>query len=99
RSHIVVGVAPDATRVLREDEIWTPLTFDDPEMKIRRFHFLRAIGRLKQGVTLQQAQADIDSVAAGLEKLYPESNKDWRVPRAPAGGRVWGGSRPTARRA
>src|SRR5262244_1014412 len=83
RSHIVVGVAPDATRVLREDEIWTPLAFDDPEMKIRRFHFLRAIGRLKQGVTLQQAQADIDSVAAGLEKLYPESNKDWRLRLVP----------------
>src|SRR5215470_7859605 len=52
RSHTVVGVAPDATRVLAEAEIWTPLPFDDPEMKIRRFHFLRAIGRLKQGVSL-----------------------------------------------
>src|SRR5215831_12351595 len=83
RSHTVVGVAPDATCVLQEAEIWTPLTFDDPEMKIRRFHFLRAIGRLKQGVTLQQAQADIDSVAAGLEKLYPESNKDWRLRLVP----------------
>src|SRR5262252_1993784 len=83
RSHTVVGVAPDATRVLQEAEIWTPLTFDDPEMKIRRFHFLRAVGRLKQGVTLQQAQADIDSVSAGLEKLYPESNKDWRLRLVP----------------
>jgi len=83
RSHTVVGVAPDATRVLQEAEIWTPLTFDDPEMKIRRFHFLRAIGRLKQGVSLQQAQADIDSVCAGLEKLYPESNKDWRLRLVP----------------
>ncbi|HKQ90358.1 MAG TPA: ABC transporter permease [Blastocatellia bacterium] len=83
RSHIVVGVAPDATRVLQEAEIWTPLTFDDPEMKVRRFHFLRAIGRVKRGVTLQQAQADIDAVAAGLEKLYPESNKDWRLRLVP----------------
>src|SRR6266542_3411372 len=83
RSHTVVGVAPDATRVLQEAEIWTPLTFEHPEMKVRRFHFLRAIGRLKQGVTLQQAQAEIDSVAAGLEKLYPESNKDWRLRLVP----------------
>jgi putative ABC transport system permease protein len=83
RSHTVVGVAPDATRVLQEAEIWTPLNFEDPEMKIRRFHFLRAIGRLKSGVTLQQAQADIDSVCAGLEKLYPESNKDWRLRLVP----------------
>jgi putative ABC transport system permease protein len=83
RNHTVVGVAPDATRVLQEAEIWTPLTFDDPEMKVRRFHFLRAVGRVKQGVTLQQAQADIDAVAAGLERLYPESNKDWRLRLVP----------------
>jgi putative ABC transport system permease protein len=83
RSHAIVGVAPDATRVLQEAEIWTPLNFDDPEMKVRRFHFLRAVGRLKVGVTLQQAQADIDAVAAGLEKLYPESNKDWRLRLVP----------------
>jgi putative ABC transport system permease protein len=83
RNHTIVGVAPDATRVLQEAEIWTPLNFDHPEMKIRRFHFLRAIGRLKQGVTLQQAQADMDAVCAGLEKLYPESNKDWRLRLVP----------------
>jgi putative ABC transport system permease protein len=83
RSHTVVGVAPDATRALQEAEIWTPLTFENSEMKVRRFHFLRAIGRLKQGVTLQQAQADIDAVSVGLEKLYPESNKDWRLRLVP----------------
>jgi putative ABC transport system permease protein len=83
RNHAVVGVAPDATRVLQEAEIWTPLDFNHPEMKIRRFHFLRAIGRLKPGMTLQQGQADIDAVAAGLEKLYPESNKDWRLRLVP----------------
>jgi putative ABC transport system permease protein len=83
RSHTVVGVAPEATRLLLEAEIWTPLTFDNPEMKIRRFHFLRAIGRLKPGVTLQQAQSDIDAVASRLEKLYPESNKDWRLRLVP----------------
>src|SRR5262245_54885447 len=83
RSHTVVGVAPDPTSVLAEAEIWTPLPFDHPEMQVRRFHFLRAIGRLKPGVTLQQAQADIDAVCAGLEKLYPESNKDWRLRLVP----------------
>ncbi|MBO0863436.1 MAG: ABC transporter permease, partial [Chloracidobacterium sp.] len=83
RGYTVVGVAPDAAQVLAEAEIWTPLPFDHPGMKVRRFHFLRAIGRLKPGVTLRQAQADIDSVCAGLEKLYPESNKDWRLRLVP----------------
>src|SRR5262245_39269604 len=83
RNHTVVGVAPEDVRLLQEAEIWTPLSFDNPEMKIRRFHFLRAIGRMKPGVRLQQAQADIDAVSAGLEKLYPESNKDWRLRLVP----------------
>ncbi|HKQ79006.1 MAG TPA: ABC transporter permease [Blastocatellia bacterium] len=83
RSHTVVGVAPEDTKLLQEAEIWKPLSFDHPEMKIRRFHFLRAIGRLKPGVGLSQAQADIDAVSVGLEKLYPESNKDWRLRLVP----------------
>src|SRR5262245_9695693 len=83
RSHTVIGVAPEETRLLEEVEIWTPLTFDIPEMKIRRFHSLRAIGRLKPGVTLQHAQSEIDAIAIRLEKLYPESNKDWRMRLVP----------------
>ncbi len=79
RNHTIVGITPDESRLPREAEMWTPLNFDQPNMKVRRFHFLRAIGRLKPGVTLEQAQADIDAISAGLEKLYPESNTDWRL--------------------
>jgi putative ABC transport system permease protein len=79
KSSTVVGVVPNAANVLEETELWTPLTFDNPEMKVRRFHFLRAFGRLKPGVTLQQAQADVDAIAAGLEKEYPDSNATWRL--------------------
>jgi putative ABC transport system permease protein len=83
QKYSIVGVAPSATRVLDETDIWAPLTFDSPDMKIRRFHFLRAFGRLKPGITLQQAQADVDGVAIGLEKQYPESNTTWRLRLVP----------------
>src|SRR5262249_9750477 len=66
---------------------------DGPGMNVRRFHFLRAIGRLKSGVSLQQAQTDIDAVSKGLEKLYPESNKDWRLGLVPMGGYLVGQTR------
>jgi putative ABC transport system permease protein len=79
QSYLIVGVIANQARFPEETEIWRPLTFDDPEMKIRRFHFLRVIGRLKQGVTLQQAQADVDTIAEGLEHLYPASNTSWRL--------------------
>ena len=83
RSYTVVGVASNAARLLEDTEVWVPLTFDHPMMKVRRFHFLRTIGRLKPGVSLQQAQADLDAVAMGLERQYPDSNKTWRLRLVP----------------
>ena len=83
KSYTVVGVAPNAARLLEDTEVWVPLTFDHPMMKVRRFHFLRAIGRLKPGVTLQQAQADLDAVSMGLERQYPDSNTTWRLRLVP----------------
>jgi putative ABC transport system permease protein len=50
-----------------------------PEQLNHDFHFLLSIGRLKPGVTLQQAQADMDSVAAHIAASYPKSNKGWGV--------------------
>jgi putative ABC transport system permease protein len=44
---------------------------------------LYGIARLKPGVTLEQARAALDNIAEGLEKLYPNSNKDNRVRMIP----------------
>jgi hypothetical protein len=55
-----------------------PLEFHTPETVTRRFHFLRAIGRLKPGVTIAQAQASMDVVAKRLEAVYPE-NATWHL--------------------
>ena len=53
-----------------------PLAFK-PEQLNHDFHWLVAMGRLKPGVTLQQAQADMDSVANHIAQVYPKSNKGW----------------------
>ncbi len=45
----------------------------------RRDRFLFAIARLKEGVSLEQAQAEMDVIANRLETAYPEANKDWGV--------------------
>ena len=43
----------------------------DPEMKMRYAHFIRPIGRLKEGVSLSQAQADTDIIAARWSSSFP----------------------------
>ncbi|HEY7547832.1 MAG TPA: ABC transporter permease [Blastocatellia bacterium] len=76
-SHTVVGIVSMSFTLPQQAELWVPYSFDHPEMKVRRFHFLRPIARLKSGVSLEQAQSEMDQIAAGLEKQYPESNTTW----------------------
>jgi len=76
-NYVVIGVIPDNSAMPAQAHIWTPLTFDDPEMKVRRFHFLRPIARLRPGISLDQAKAELDSIAGSLEQQYPESNTTW----------------------
>ena len=83
KNHTIVGVVSDAARLYDDFDVWVPLTFQNEGMKVRRFHFLRAIGRLKPGITIQQAKADLDSISIGLEKLYPDSNTTWRLRLVP----------------
>ncbi|HEX3435888.1 MAG TPA: ADOP family duplicated permease, partial [Pseudacidobacterium sp.] len=54
----------------------TPLVFK-PEQLNHDFHWLLAMGRLKSGVTIKQAQADMDNVTAHIAAAYPKSNKGW----------------------
>ena len=57
---------------------YAPLTFTDSEFQVRRFHFLRVIGRLQPGVSIREAQANMDTIARQLEATYPE-NETWKL--------------------
>jgi putative ABC transport system permease protein len=74
--YTVVGVmAPGATDRL-EMGIIAPLAFK-PEQINHDFHFILVMGRLKPGITLAAAQADMEVVAGRIAKDYPQSNKGW----------------------
>lgn len=69
----VVGVLPEISNVIRtQSEIWRPLTLtsDSP----RNGHFLDVIARLKPGVTLSAARAEMDLIGARLERQYANDN-------------------------
>jgi putative ABC transport system permease protein len=71
RDHIVVGVMPaDFLYPNRRTEIWVPLKFSQSELTSRGGHSYQVLARLKPGITLQQAQSDMDSIAAQLEQQY-----------------------------
>ena len=87
----VVGVAPPEFQYPSGAELWLPLDFDQPDMKIRPAHFLRPIGLLKPGVTIEQARAETDLIARRLEEQYPESNARWSLNLVPLQEQVIGG--------
>jgi putative ABC transport system permease protein len=74
--YTVVGVLRPGVGDRFDFELAVPLAFR-PEQINHDYHWLLTMGRLKPGVTLQQAQADMDAVATHIAAAYPSSNKGW----------------------
>lgn len=90
----IVGVMPRGFGFPKpETALWVPAAMDSKDMG-RGNYFLNVIARLKPGVTSAQAQADLDKIAARLEKLYPVTNTDSRVILVPEHEEVTGKIRP-----
>jgi putative ABC transport system permease protein len=76
--YTVVGVLAPGVADRGQGQVTVPLVFK-PEQLNHDFHWLLSIGRLKPGVTVKQAQDDMDSVAAHIAVTYPKSDKGWGV--------------------
>src|SRR3981189_430973 len=76
--YTVVGVLSPGLDDRAQSQLAVPLVFK-PEQLNHDFHWLLSIARLKPGVTVQQAQADMDSVATHIAQANPKSNKGWGV--------------------
>ncbi len=74
----VVGVMPPGFNFPARMELWLPLPASKKEFQNRRWTLGGVIGRLKPGVSVAQAQAEMDAIARQLETQYPQ-NKDWGI--------------------
>jgi putative ABC transport system permease protein len=74
--YTVVGILSPGVGDRFTFEMAAPLAFR-PEQINHDYHWLLTMGRLKNGGTLQQAQADMDAVTAHIAAAYPSSNKGW----------------------
>ncbi len=74
--YTVVGVlAPGATDRV-QSELYVPIAFK-PDQINHDFHWLLVLARLKPGVTIAQANADMESVTKHIAEAYPKSNQGW----------------------
>ena len=84
RGHTVVGVMPRGfTFPDEKTDIWRPMAMSAQQVQNRQGKWLSAIGRLKTGVSIEQASADMGAIALQLEQQYPDANAGYGVRLVP----------------
>ncbi len=94
RSFNVVGIMPAGFEFPQEAELWVPLAWDAEQRRVRSIHDSLVVARLKQGVTLEQAQAEMSTISGRLEQQFPEENKNWGARVIPLHEDIVGDVRP-----
>jgi putative ABC transport system permease protein len=93
-SHSVVGVMPAGFSFLDKTvDLWLPLRFP-AEARTPRGRWLVTVGRLKPGVTAEQAQRDMTRVAGELTTMFPDFNTGWTARVVPLREQLTGDIRP-----
>jgi putative ABC transport system permease protein len=79
QSYTVIGVMPGTSAFDRgRTDVWRPLVFG-PGERARNYHWLQVQARLKPDVTLEQARARMEPIAARIARDYPAIKKDWGI--------------------
>jgi putative ABC transport system permease protein len=80
-TYTIVGVMPPRFTVpavfISNREVWLPRAHTAAERALRDNHNEAVIARLKPGVTVAQAQTEMDAVSRHLEAMYPQENAGW----------------------
>ena len=74
RKYTIVGVMPASFRFSWESQAWIPQVMDTQALRERGTHWANVIGRMKPGVTIKAARADLKVLASRLAAQYPDSN-------------------------
>jgi len=93
RPRVVVGVMPEGFSFPGDTEAWLPMAFDWSQ-EHRGRGYVVPYGRLRDGVTLEEAQADLDRIAAWQQRQFPDTNEGVWVRAVPAKEMVVGDVRP-----
>ena len=69
--HEIIGVMPGTLKVPEDAELWKPLAPSDDDRQARNSFWLPVIGRLKPGVSVEQAQTEMNGITGRLEQAFP----------------------------
>src|SRR4029453_114303 len=72
-----IGIVPDLPAFMDNANVFVPLSWTPQERATRANHNYRGIAKLKPGIDVARANADMTAISKRLEAQYPEDNKDW----------------------
>jgi putative ABC transport system permease protein len=76
-SFTVIGIMPPGFQYPQRTQIYELYRLSPAQREMREAHFLKVVARLKPGVTITQAQAELSGVARRLAEQYPQTNRNW----------------------
>ena len=95
RPYTIVGVMPPGFLFpTAEVAIWVPLPLTAADRENRTGHGLRAVARVRDGVTIAAAAAELHDIAAQLRREFPDSNREWDLTVTPAREALVGNTTP-----
>ncbi len=87
----VVGVIPREFKFFTDADFWAPIIHNPIASNYRRsLYWLWAVGKLRPGVSVEQADAELDAITEDLERAYPDSNTGKRANVVPLHEQVTG---------
>jgi putative ABC transport system permease protein len=92
--YTIVGVMGPAMNKPGFAQMWVPQALTPVQAAVRNNHNFLAVGRLKPGVTLQQAQSEMNTISQRLEQAYPADDKGWGAVLHPLREETIGNARP-----
>jgi predicted permease len=96
-AYTIVGVMPASASVASwaamACEIWTPIGLTDEQRTVRGNHNQDGVARVKAGVALAQAQAEMDAMSARLAREFPKTDEHWGAVIIPMQEQIVGNSR------
>lgn len=95
-SYTVIGVMPSAVKYPRGAKLWVPLVpyLGEQGTELRIYRVLKAVGRLKPGVTVEAADAEMQVVSGRLEEQYKQFNDGFSSSVRPLTDEIFGNVRP-----
>ena len=91
-AYVIVGVLPAETNFPARVDVFTMTEITHEDLDRGGSHNWRTIGRLKRGVNIEQAQAEINTLTQRQAELYPDTNKGWQVQLQPLRAYLFGNS-------